>query len=151
MWVRRPVVMARAGKVQGMGSDKVWGRCVLPACVMLLSASMSESAWAAAPSPLGQWVRVDSAVKTDITKCGKDYCAVNIWVRNPAGAERVGDRLVMMLAPGTHADVLRGSAYDVRRRRHYLITLTLDGTHMTTKGCILFGIICKSARWNRID
>lgn len=134
-----------------MGSDKLWGRRVSLACVMLLAAGMSAPAQVAAPSPLGRWVRADGAVKTDITKCGQDYCAVNTWVRNPEGAEHVGDRLVMTLAPGARPGVLRGSAYDVRRKRHYSITLTLEGTRMRTSGCVLFGIICKSAWWNRIN
>ncbi|MBU6449037.1 MAG: DUF2147 domain-containing protein [Rhodospirillales bacterium] len=110
-----------------------------------------ETALASTPSPIGLWVRADGGTKIDITKCGPDYCAVNIWVRDPNGPEKMGDKLVLALTPEASAGVLKGRAYDVRRKMHYIMTMRLTGAHMRTRGCVLFGVICKSAQWNRAD
>ncbi|MDE1905448.1 MAG: DUF2147 domain-containing protein [Rhodospirillales bacterium] len=136
-----------------MGKHEVraWDRRIFLAGLMLAVSGVHEQARASTPSPLGQWARADGDTKIDITKCGQDYCAVNIWVRDPNGAEKVGDKLVLTLAPTANPDILKGPAYDVRRKMHYTMSMTLIGTHMRTKGCVLFGVICKSAQWNRVN
>lgn len=78
-------------------------------------------------------------------------CAVNTWVAKPgANGENVGDVLVMTLAPEAE-NKLAGQAYDRQRKMSYDMTLKLSGTHMTTTGCVLSGIICRSVSWNRLD
>ncbi len=136
-----------------MSEQAVWtgGGLVFWSCVLLAMFGFTERALAAPPSPIGEWVRADGSTKIDITKCGQDYCALNIWVRNPNGAEKLGDKLEMTLAPAVSPDILKGSAYDVRRQMHYAMTMNLEGAHMRTRGCVLFGFICKSAQWNRVN
>ena len=130
---------------------RAWGRQIFLVWVMLAASGVCKHALASTPGPIGQWARADGGTKIDITQCGQDYCAVNIWVRDPAGAEKVGDKLVLALAPTDRPGILKGRAYDVRRNMHYTMTMTLTGAHMRTKGCVVFGIICKSAQWNRVD
>lgn len=127
------------------------GRHIFLACLMLAAVGVQQHALASAPSPIGKWARADGGSKIDLTQCGQEYCAVNIWVRNPNGREKVGDKLEMALVPEANPAILKGRAYDVRRDMHYEMTMTLMGDQMHTQGCILFGILCKSADWNRID
>ncbi len=98
----------------------------------------------------GNWARDDGAVRTRIAPCGSNVCAVNTWVKDPNGKEKVGDQLVMTLQP-VAAGKLSGQAYDVRRQAHYKITITLSGNNMQTSGCVLLGIVCKSVGWTRAN
>ncbi|MDE1895607.1 MAG: DUF2147 domain-containing protein [Rhodospirillales bacterium] len=135
----------------GKHGVRAWRRRIFLAGLILAVSGVHEHALASTPSPLGQWERADGGTKIDITKCGRDFCAVNIWVRDPNGAEKVGDRLEMALAPTASPGILKGPAYDVRRKMHYRMTMTLAGGTMRTRGCVLFGVICKTAQWNRVN
>lgn len=98
----------------------------------------------------GNWSRDDGTTRITISPCGSDFCAVNTWVKDPNGKEKVGDKLVLTLQPETGSK-LAGQAYDVRRQSHYKMTITLSGNTMQTSGCVLLGIVCKSVGWARTD
>ena len=102
----------------------------------------------AAADPLGEWVRSDHESQIEISPCGPDLCAVNEWVRDPKSSEKAGDVLVMSLqetAPGH----LEGQAYDKRRDMSYAMTLSFTESDMRTEGCVLMGLLCRSAEWVR--
>ena len=105
---------------------------------------------AASPSPLGNWARSDGTTRMAITACGTQLCAVNTFVKDPSGPEKVGDKLVMTLKQ-TSPTVLSGSAFDVRRQKSYNITITLTSDSMKTTGCVLLGVLCKAALWTRVS
>jgi uncharacterized protein (DUF2147 family) len=123
-----------------------WFRTSLLALPLVFSAL---TAHAADNALTGNWARNDGAVRMAIVQCGGNFCATNTWVKDPNGSEKVGDELVMTLQPAS-SSVLQGQAYDVRRKATYKITVTLEGgTGLQTSGCILLGIVCKSAQWTR--
>lgn len=99
-------------------------------------------------SPLGKWARTDGTTRMTVSSCGTQLCAVNTWVNDPSGAEKVGDKLVMTLRQ-TSPTVLSGSAFDVRRNKSYSMTITLTSDGMKTTGCVLLGVLCKAALWTR--
>jgi uncharacterized protein (DUF2147 family) len=115
----------------------------------ILAAILAPAPLAAAP-PLGQWARDDGAAKVRLYRCGGDICAQNTWVRDAQGAERVGDVLAMRLRRQDDG-VMTGTAYDQRRQSSYSMRMTLRGASMTTRGCVLAGLLCKSVSWSRID
>ncbi len=95
----------------------------------------------------GVWSRGDGNARVKISPCGAALCAINVWIKTP-GSENVGDRLVMNVketAPGKYA----GTAYDPKRNLRFSTTITVNGNRMTTSGCVLGGIICKSQQWAR--
>jgi uncharacterized protein (DUF2147 family) len=96
----------------------------------------------------GEWARDDGQLRTLIGSCGENICAANTWVKNPQGDERVGDRLVMTLRE-TEGKGWEGTAFDPQRNRSYSMKLSLSGNKMTTRGCILGGILCRDASWTR--
>jgi len=98
----------------------------------------------------GQWARDDGGTRIEIVVCGQEFCATNIWVKDPGGKERVGDKLILSLEPVSNS-VLKGQAYDVRRKIDFKIAITLQQTSMSTTGCVFFGIICRSAEWTRTN
>jgi uncharacterized protein (DUF2147 family) len=100
------------------------------------------------PPLTGNWARDDGTARIAITPCGANFCAVNTWVQNPAGKERVGDELI--LAPAAQGP-MKFQAYDVRRKLHFSMTITLTGNAMRTSGCVFLGLVCKSAGWTRLN
>ncbi|WP_158931621.1 DUF2147 domain-containing protein [Acidisphaera sp. S103] len=105
---------------------------------------------ASSASLTGNWARQDGATRINIAPCGDAVCAVNTWVRDPKGNEKLGDTLVMTLKPNTPSD-LSGRAYDKRRDMSYSMHISLGPSGMETRGCVLFGVLCKTAEWTRVQ
>jgi uncharacterized protein (DUF2147 family) len=98
----------------------------------------------------GTWARGDGAARVRIGPCGGSVCAINTWIKNPAGGEKVGDRLVMTLKPKSPS-VMSGTAYDPQRGMTYAIEVRIAAGGMTTRGCVLGGIVCKSVAWAKLN
>ena len=122
--------------------------------MIILSAAIASSALPAAPSaaadPAGLWRRGDGNADVRIAPCGPDLCAINTRIGDPGSGEAVGDRLVMKLAPRA-ANELAGTAYDPKRDRTYSITVTVGTNGMTTRGCVFYGLLCRSVAWSRLS
>lgn len=118
--------------------------------VVLMSVLAGLAVFAAparADLTVGVWARGDGAAKVRVSPCGDALCAVNVWIRNP-GSENVGDRLIMKLRT-VRPGVMEGSAYDPQRNLTLSSQITLDGDRMVTRGCVLGGLICRTASWTR--
>ena len=100
------------------------------------------------PDISGNWLRTDGTARINIASCGEQICAVNTWMKDTIGDEKVGDRLVMTLEPLSDSR-LSGAAFDVRRNRSYSLDITIDRNSMQTHGCLIKGIVCKTMSWNR--
>ena len=97
----------------------------------------------------GNWSRSDGRARVKIARCGGDICATNTWIRPGTPSEKTGDVLVMKVrkvSDGRYS----GSAFDPQRDMSYKITLDVSGDRMTSKGCILGGLLCKGVGWTRI-
>jgi uncharacterized protein (DUF2147 family) len=101
------------------------------------------------PTIIGDWSRNDGSSRINIGPCGQLLCAVNTWIRDPADGELVGDRLVLALQP-RDPDALTGEAFDERRKLRYSLSISVKGNAMTTEGCLVSGVLCKSLRWIRV-
>lgn len=121
------------------------------ACVATLALLSPLAAFAAAePSPFGLWARGDGRAKVRIERCGADLCAVNTWIREGTEGEKAGDRLVMSVAPAGPGR-WSGTAFDPQRDLSYRLTMTVRETSMTTRGCIVAGLLCKDMGWTRLS
>ncbi|WKL21548.1 DUF2147 domain-containing protein [Agrobacterium tumefaciens] len=98
----------------------------------------------------GNWARGDGNAKVLIAPCGDNICATNTWIKPGTPKEKTGDRLIMDIKPDEKG-VYSGTAFDPQRDKSYRITVTVDGSSMTTKGCIVAGLLCKGISWTRID
>lgn len=98
----------------------------------------------------GQWARGDGNAKVRIAPCGSNICAVNTWIKPGTPREKAGDKLVMTIKPGADG-VYSGNAFDPQRDLTYKITVTVSGDKMSTKGCVIAGLICKGVDWTRIN
>ena len=97
----------------------------------------------------GDWSRGDGKAKVRIAPCGDDVCATNTWIRPGVPDEKVGDRLVMTVKPDG-PDRWRGRAFDPQRHLTYRMTIDVAATSMTTHGCVLGGLLCKTMGWTRL-
>lgn len=101
------------------------------------------------PKADGVWMRGDGIAKVRIASCGSDLCATNVWIKDTSGGEAVGDKLVMDVAPEGKA-TLGGKAFDPKRNLTYSIKIKVGQASMTTRGCVLGGVVCKSVNWTRV-
>lgn len=101
------------------------------------------------PDPSGAWQRADGNARVSIAPCGADLCATNTWIKDPSDGEDVGDRLIMNVAPES-SNVLAGTAYDEKRRRTYSIRLDVRHSELTSRGCVFYGLLCRSVTWSRL-
>ncbi|WP_273727584.1 DUF2147 domain-containing protein [Brucella gallinifaecis] len=97
----------------------------------------------------GNWARGDGKARVKIAGCGKDICATNTWIKPGTPKEKAGDRLVMSINK-TSEGLYSGTAFDPQRNLNYKISVKVDGDHMTSNGCVLAGILCRSVGWTRI-
>jgi uncharacterized protein (DUF2147 family) len=104
---------------------------------------------AVAPDLTGNWMRADGGARIEISRCGTKLCATNTWVRDTNGGEAPGDKIVMTLEQQSDA-VLNGEAFDQKRDRTYAVRISIpQAGRMTTRGCVLIGMVCKTIDWTR--
>ncbi len=119
------------------------------ALLIMLVPYVLTPAHADTPGPQGNWSRGDGKARVTIAPCGGDICAVNTWIKPGVKDEKEGDKLVMSVKPEGAKYV--GRAFDPQRNLHYRLTITMNGdSKMTTSGCVLGGLICKSMQWTRL-
>lgn len=112
--------------------------------------AFSFAGLAEAASPMGQWARGDGVARVRIAECGGKICATNTWIKPGTTNEKKGDVLVMNLDPVSDGQYA-GTAFDPQRNMNYRINLTVEGDRMTTRGCVLGGLLCKNVNWRKIN
>ncbi|MBS4084825.1 MAG: DUF2147 domain-containing protein [Rhizobiales bacterium] len=122
---------------------------ILSVIALFLPLTIASQNAAAAQDIMGTWSRGDGNARVSVVRCGQSYCATNIWIRDGTAGEKVGDVLVMNVKPQSGA-VLAGSAYDPQRKLNLSATVSISGDRMTTRGCVLAGMLCKSMNWTRV-
>ncbi|MDB5569625.1 MAG: hypothetical protein JWN93_808 [Hyphomicrobiales bacterium] len=117
------------------------------ACLLAAAAAVFCVQPALADLTDGVWLREDGAARVRVQPCGAALCAINVWIRDP-GDEKVGDRLVLNVKP-KGPGVLEGAAFDPQRNLRFSSRITYSDSAMTTSGCVLGGLLCKSVNWTR--
>jgi uncharacterized protein (DUF2147 family) len=117
---------------------------------VILFASTSPGLAAAASSIDGAWARGDGVARVQIAPCGGAICAINTWIKPGVKDEKIGDKLVMNVEP-SGASVMSGTAFDPQRNLHYRLKISLSGKTMTTRGCVLAGLVCRNVGWTRLS
>ncbi|MDR6820822.1 uncharacterized protein (DUF2147 family) [Neorhizobium sp. 2083] len=126
------------------------GRCLLR--VSVIAAALVPGFWGMAHGADlgGQWARGDGKARLKVTSCGSNICAIDTWIKPGTPRKKIGDRLVMTIAPA-RAGSYSGTAFDPQRNTTCKITVTVNGDRVTTRGCILAGLLCKGIDWTCID
>lgn len=114
--------------------------CGLMATVPALAAQEAD--------PSGVWLRNDGNARVRIAPCGANICATNLWIKDTSSGEAAGDKLIMKVSPKS-SGTFEGTAYDPKRDMSYSIKMTVTKASLTTRGCVVGGLLCKNVTWSR--
>ncbi len=104
---------------------------------------------AAASDIVGNWQRSDGTSRIRMSPCGDAVCGHITWLRTPgASPAKVGQRVFSNMKQDGAG--WSGSAFNPEDGKTYTGKATVSGGSMTTKGCALGGLICKSVSWSRM-
>ena len=146
--------IGRAGSSRAVVKAIAWGvrRMLRTAAALaaLLTVGAASASLAGQAPFLGDWARADGKTKIHVASCGAAFCGVNTWVRPGVSGEKVGDTLVASVRPAG-AGRWSGTAFDRRRNQHYTMKIHVANNRMTTRGCVLGGLVCQSMGWTRLN
>lgn len=112
----------------------------------------------AAPPVATEWRNPSNSVHIRIDKCDGKLCGTVTWASAKAQADArrggtanlVGTRLFRDLEPAGTSK-WKGKVFVPDIRKTFSGTLNFaDSNTMVGKGCVLFGVICKSQTWTRV-
>ena len=121
---------------------------LLAACAGLVLVSTPLPALA--QDAAGTWLRDTGASRVRIAKCGDALCGTLSWLKEPGGPAKVGQRIFYDMKP-TGPGKWKGSAFNPEDGKTYSGTMTLAGDTLTTAGCVMGGLICRSVQWSRAN
>ncbi|TGX53339.1 DUF2147 domain-containing protein [Sphingomonas gei] len=131
----------------------------LAVALVALPVATPASADEPAPPPVAtEWRNPSNSVHVRIDNCGERLCATVTWASAKAQADArrggtenlIGTRLFRDLAPAGGGQ-WRGKVFVPDLRKTFSGTISfVDSQTMIGKGCVLFGIICKSQTWKRL-
>lgn len=99
----------------------------------------------------GTWQRKDTgASRVRFTKCGDAFCGTIIWLKDPNGPAKVGQRIFYDMKPNGDGR-WAGKAFNPEDGKTYSGKVSVSGKQMTTEGCALGGLICRSVSWAKLD
>ena len=119
--------------------------------IAMLASLTAAPALAASDATLfGLWARGDGKAKVKVERCGDNICAVNTWVREGTKGEKAGDILVMSVRPDDSGG-WSGTAFDPQRDLTIRMTIAVGARTMTSRGCVVAGLLCRNMGWTRLS
>jgi uncharacterized protein (DUF2147 family) len=120
-------------------------RICLAATALLLTASP-----ALADEVRGTWLRDNGAMQVKFEPCGDALCGNVVWLKPGAETKaKVGQRLFFDMRPAG-ANSWTGKAESPDSGSVYSGKMSIEGSNLSTSGCMVGGLICKSANWRRV-
>jgi uncharacterized protein (DUF2147 family) len=116
----------------------------------LTTAAISIAGTPAFADPSGTWLRDNGNSRVRIAKCGEAFCGTLVWVKDADGPAKVGQRIFYEMMP-SGANTWSGKAFNPEDGRTYSGKLSLAGGSMTTSGCVLGGMVCRSVTWRKVN
>ena len=113
--------------------------------IFLMAASTAAMA-----DPSGTWLRDNGASRVRISSCGSNFCGTIVWLKDAGGPAKIGQRVFYDMA-SSGANKWSGKAFNPEDGKTYSGTMSLNGSSLTTSGCVLGGIICRSVNWKRVN
>ena len=115
-----------------------------------LALSLAPGGAVLAQDVAGTWLRDSGASRVRFAKCGEAMCGTLAWLKDTNGPAKVGQRIFYDMKPSGDGK-WSGSAFNPEDGKTYSGTMTLAGDKLTTSGCVLGGLICRSVSWNRAN
>ncbi len=98
---------------------------------------------------LGSWLRDTGTVQVKFDRCGDSVCGDIVWLKPNADTKaKIGQRLFFDMKPdGANSWTGKAQSPDGET---YSGKISMAGESLTTEGCIVGGLICKSVQWRRV-
>ncbi len=134
-------------------------RVLAPALALFSLAAPAYAGPSPAAPVASEWRNPSNSVHVRIDKCGGALCGTVTWASEKAIADArrggtetlVGTHLFRDLKPAG-AGKWSGKVFVPDIRQTFSGTIQFaDGDKMVGKGCVLFGLICKSQTWSRLN
>jgi uncharacterized protein (DUF2147 family) len=138
------------GRAGGMQPEETAMKSVSAYLTFAAAAAIVLSAAPAMADPSGVWLRDNGNSRVRIAKCGDAYCGTLIWVKDPESPSKAGQRIFYDMKENG-ANSYSGKAFNPEDGKTYAGKLTLSGASMTTSGCALGGLICRSVSWRKAN
>ena len=117
--------------------------------IVSLAILIASGAAAIAGDVKGEWARDDGKTKVRFIACGADaVCGSITCLKDPNSPGKIGEQVFFDMKPDG-AGRWAGAAYNPEDGKRYSGKMTLSGDRLTTAGCVLGGLICKSFGWTR--
>lgn len=130
-----------------MGKELMVGRR-RPAAAGALLLAMLAGGPAMAEDASGVWLRDNGLSRVRIAPCGGALCGTIVWLKEHDGPAKVGERVFYDMKPSGESQ-WRGTAFNPEDGKTYTGKMVVAGGRLTTSGCVLGGLICKSVSWTR--
>ena len=104
---------------------------------------------ARAEDPTGLWLRDNGRSQIRVAPCGGALCGTVAWLKDTGGPGHVGQRVLYGMFPNGDS-AWSGQAFNPEDGKSYNGTMAVSGNRLTTSGCALGGLICKSVSWTRV-
>jgi uncharacterized protein (DUF2147 family) len=112
--------------------------------------TLVASTTAVLADPSGTWQRDNGASRVKIASCGNNFCGTIVWLKDADGPAKSGRCVFEGVAPAV-ANKWSGKAFNPEDGKTYSGTMALSGASLTTSGCVLGGIICRSVNWRKLN
>jgi uncharacterized protein (DUF2147 family) len=99
---------------------------------------------------LGTWLSDEGALRIRFEPCGDALCGNVVWLKpgsEPESKVKVGQPLFFDMHPDGANSWAGKTAYD---GSVYVSKMSVEGTTLSTSGCIMSGVFCKSKSWTRV-
>ena len=106
---------------------------------------------ASAADVSGTWLREGGVSQVKFAACGGGaLCGTVAWLKPGYETKaKVGQRIFFDMKPD--GDGWKGSAFNPEDGQTYTGKMSLSGATLTTQGCAMGGMICKSTSWTRAN
>jgi uncharacterized protein (DUF2147 family) len=100
----------------------------------------------------GTWLRDTGASQVKFAPCGGGaLCGSLVWLKPGLDTTaKIGQRIFFDMKP-SGADSWSGNAFNPEDGKTYTGKMSLSGNTLTTSGCVMGGLICKSVTWTRVN
>jgi uncharacterized protein (DUF2147 family) len=117
---------------------------------LALTAFLPATSPSRADDVLGTWLRDNGALQVKFEPCGDAVCGNVVWLKPGSESKaKVGQHLFFDMR-ATGANSWTGKAASPDSGSIYSGKMSIEGSTLSTSGCMIGGLICKSANWRRV-
>jgi uncharacterized protein (DUF2147 family) len=116
----------------------------------LAAAMFAAMTATAAADPTGTWLRDNGNSRVRFAPCGGSMCGTIVWLKDDSGPSKVGQRVFSNMVKSGE-NTWNGQAFNPEDGKTYSGKMTVNGSSMTTSGCVLGGLVCRSVSWRKVN